>query len=194
MRGQQEALTAILISGILIGVVGSVYFWGLPLIQKNKDISVLENSEVFIKNLNEKIKYVANNGGRDQMRITIPGIIRLTSDKNIEIVVDTDGSIYSINAEIPLGRNSWCHATEDGVWGVNDMEMICVKSMEVGEGSYKTTYTLSYVVLASGARKYTIELTGNPSSGGEEHFINIENKGTATDGNLIKTIIEISIV
>src|SRR3989338_6960866 len=75
MKGQQEALSAILISGILIGVVGSVYFWGVPLIQKNKDISILESSEAFVRGLDVKIKSVANNGGRDQMSIPVPGIV-----------------------------------------------------------------------------------------------------------------------
>lgn len=193
MKGQQEAITAILISGILIGVVGSVYFWGLPLIQKNKDISVLENSESFMKNLNEKIKYIANNGGREQVRITVPAVVRFTDDKIIELVVESEGTIYNINAEIPLGKNTECHAAE-GTWGLDNMEILCVKSVKVGEDSYRTTYSLSYMNLTSGSKKYLIGLTGQSTSGGEEHFIAIENKGTPADANLIRTLVEITII
>jgi len=193
MKGQQEAMTAILITGILIGVVGSVYFWGLPLIQKNKDISVLENSESFMKNINEKIKFIANNGGREQVRVTLPGIMKFTSDGIIEFVVESEGTIYNINAEIPLGKNTECHATE-GIWGLNNMEILCVKSMKLGEDSYRTTYSLSYMNLTSGSKKYAIGLIGQATSGGQEHFIAIENKGTSTDTNLIRTLVEITII
>jgi hypothetical protein len=193
MKGQQEALTAILITGVLIGVVGTVYFWGVPLIEKNKDVSILENSEFFMKNLNERIKYIANNGGKDQIKVTVPGIIRFSSDKTIELAADTKGTIYNVNAEIPLGKNTECYPT-DGIWGLDDMEIICVKSVKIGETSYNTTYYLSYRNLTSGSKKYVIDLTGNPGFAGEEHFIGVENKGTSVDANLIRTIIEINIV
>ena len=103
MKGQQEALSAVLISGILIGVVGSVYFWGIPLIQKNKDVSLLENSEAFMQTLDSKIKAVANNGGRDQIVISVPGLVRFDGEI-VEFSIETEGTIYATDEEILLGR------------------------------------------------------------------------------------------
>jgi hypothetical protein len=192
MKGQHEALSVIMISGILIGVVGSVYFWGIPLIQKNKDIALLENSESFIKNLNDKIKYIANYGGRDEIKISLPGFVRFNTDKSLELLVETDGTIYAKDAEISMDKNDCTAST--GTWGIQGPEVICVKSTGIGESSYRTIFSLRYINLTTGAKTYFINLTGNPSSGGLDHFIIIGNKGTSTDGNLISTMVEISII
>lgn len=192
MKGQQEALTAILISGILISVVGSVYFWGLPMIQKNMDVSTLENSESFVKTVNDKIKYIANNGGRDQVRITVPGTVTFDGGK-IELSVETKGTIYATSALIPFGKND-CTAQE-GSWGINDPETLCVTSVKLSDQKYLTKYDVNYIELkTSGIKSYQIELTGPTSSGGTDHVINIENKGTEEDINLIKTKIAINII
>jgi len=200
MKGQHEVVAVILISGILIGVVGSVYFWGVPLIQKNKDIAILENSEKFIRTLNNKIKFIANNGGRDQLRIDLPAITRFAPDSNaIEIVVDTEGTIYATDAEIPLGRNSQC-AAPSGEFGLDDPETICVKSTKISENAFKTTYSLKYIKLTNidVGRNFMMGLAGSAASGGEASTIIFENKGNTqtTDDSrtLITTIIEVNII
>ena len=43
MKGQQ-AISVILLTGILIVTVSSIYFWGIPLIEKNKDIALHKNT------------------------------------------------------------------------------------------------------------------------------------------------------
>jgi hypothetical protein len=196
MKGQ-EVLSVILISGILIGVVGSVYFWGVPLIQKNKDISTLEGSEDFMRNLNTKIKNVANAGGRDQLVINVPGLVKFDGSV-VELITDTEGIIYAANAEIPLGRNA-CTSTT-GVFGVDEPETLCVKSTKISEQAFRTDYTLKYITLQSTdvQRDYQITLTGGLKSGSTDNRIIIENKGsssTVQNGRtLVQTLIEINIV
>jgi hypothetical protein len=200
MKGQQQAVSAILITGILIAVVGSVYFWGIPLIQKNKDISLLESSEVFILNVNNKIKDIANHGGKDMIAITTPGILKFDGE-NITLEIDTTGSIYDVNAMIPLSKNS-C-TLPNGVWGVDNPEVICIITQCTGSGkceNYHTIYKLNYIRLdvEPGIKSYQLELTGNKDYGGEHNYIQIENKGTteetAEGRNLISTKIAISII
>ncbi len=180
MKGQQEAISVVLITGILIGVVGSVYFWGLPLIQKNKDITVLKDSEHFMNDLNEKIKAVANNGGRDQLRIDVPGILLYDKQVNeISLKVDTQGTIYDPGAWVPLGRNPDCTG-KDGTWGTDEPNTLCVKS--VGEkDKYFTTYTLKYIKLKHPTTTdvYQVQMEGEQASGGENHDIIIENTGSS---------------
>lgn len=199
-KGQQEVLSIVLISGILIGVVGSVYFWGVPLIQKNKDVAVLENSEDFMNSLNTRIKFIANNGGRDQLVINVPGTLRFDPIAGtIELTVLTEGTIYAKDAEIPLGRNSQCSASQ-GAFGIDEPETLCVKSAQIGEKNFRTTYTLKYVKLVNNniLRDFQIELTGNANSGGEQNFVAFENLGTtqsASNGRaLIKTLVAINVV
>ena len=102
MKGAMEAISVVLVTGVLIGVVGSIYFWGLPLIEKNKDISILENSEFFIKNLNDEIKNIANSGGIVNKKITVPATVSFDA-KNFRT-----GNIFSsyIVRHIYIQRNN----------------------------------------------------------------------------------------
>ncbi|HLD39495.1 MAG TPA: hypothetical protein VJB05_04255 [archaeon] len=184
MKGQQEALSAVLISGILIGVVGSVYFWGIPLIQKNKDVSLLENSESFMQQLDSKIKAVANNGGRDQIIINVPGLLRFDGEI-IEFSIETDGTIYATDAEIPLGRSSSLQqesGTYYGTWGVDDPVLFIVKSNKLSQNKYKTDYSLTYVELrnAKTLTDFKITLTGQGATGGLDKTVVIESEGDST--------------
>ena|SRR3989344_1599192 len=195
MKGQTQAISLVLISGILIGVVSSVYFWGVPLIQKNRDISILENSEQLMRALNEKIKNVANNGGRDKITITGPGIMRFDPvDGLFSYTIETDGTIYAANAEVPLGRNS-C-GSQSGEWGKKESDVLCVKS--IGESQYTTSYSLRYMRLDAGARSFLIKLEGERAVSGESHDIVIEGKGTEEtiqDGvTVLNTVVSVLIV
>jgi hypothetical protein len=206
MKGQQEALSAVLISGILIGVVGSVYFWGIPLIQKNKDNSILETSETFMASLDAKIKFVANNGGRDRIVIKIPGIVRFDG-RSVELKVETEGTIYAVDSPIPLGRTSTGALKMDpatsnlyGTWGIDDPVLFTVKSSEISKSKYVTRYTLEYVQLRNDKtlNDYKIDLIGSGVTGGEDRTIIIESLGdrtTAQSGRtLISSLVKISIV
>ncbi len=190
MKGQQEAVSVILITGILIGVVGSVYFWGLPLIQKNKDISVLKDSERFMFDLNEKIKSVANSGGREQIRIDVPGILVFDPlDGSLRFRVDTKGTIYDTGAPIPLSRND-CSKTL-GEWGADEPGTLCVESKGETE-KFFNTYSLKYIELRHPTRQdsYKIVLSGEEASGGENHDIVMENIGSSGGITTVKISIK----
>lgn len=202
MKGATEALSAILITGVLISVVGSVYFWGLPLIQKNKDIATLESSEIFMSDLNKKIKSIANNGGRAEFIIAVPGVV-LFDGTSISLTINSQGTQYATDANVPLGKNS-CNVNA-GIWSRDEPDTLCVLSKELSETSYETTYSIKYIQLdteisegVKGPESFKIELTGNPDSGGEGTIILIENLGTekvtlADDRDLIRTNVSIKL-
>lgn len=203
-KGQQEALSAVLISGILIGVVGSVYFWGVPLIQKNKDISLLETSESFMRQLDENVRSVANNGGRNSIVVPIPGIVTFDGEV-IKLTIETQGTIYAPDAEIPLGKNTLGSLSQSGgnyygVWGVDEPVLFNVKSIKMGEDTYRNEYTLDYLELRNSRslRDFKIDLTGSGTSGGEDNTIVIESQGnteTAADGRtLVSSNVRITVV
>lgn len=192
-KGQQDVISTILISGVLIGVVSSVYFWGIPLIQKNQDISTLKTAEDFMYSLNEKIKFVANNGGKDQIFVNVPGLLEFDSEI-IELSVNTQGTIYATDVEIPLKKNE-CTRIE-GTWGVHESSVVCVKSRKLAKDQYKTIYTLNFIklnVVDSGyiTGSYKIRLIGDGVAG-DEHIINIENagveKGDVTETKILLTV------
>ena len=196
MKGQQ-AISVILLTGILIVTVSSIYFWGIPLIEKNKDIALQENTENFMRNLAERVKYVANNPGREQIRLDIDGVLRYDGD-SIELDVETRGTIYEAGGFIPLGKNDCSVAS--GTWGVNNPETLCVKSQLIGERSYLTTYRLSFVQLdTSGADAFKIQLIGNPKQSGGSRTIILQNKGTTEavelpgPKNVVKSLVEFDV-
>src|SRR3989344_8366939 len=194
MKGQQ-AISVILLTGILIVTVSSIYFWGIPLIEKNKDIALQENAENFMRNLAERVKYVANNPGREQIRFDMDGVIRYDGD-SIELDVETKGTIYEAGGFIPLGKNN-CFDI-NGTWGINTPETLCVKSQLIGERSYLTTYKLSFVQLdTSGEDAFKIQLIGNPKQSGGSRTIILENEGI-TEGiegskNVVKSLVSFDV-
>jgi type II secretory pathway pseudopilin PulG len=170
MKGQQEVLTPLLLTGILIAIVGSVYLWGLPLIQKNRDVAVLQQVEDFIINLNEKIKNVANAQGREEIKINIPVTLSFNStEKSIIIEVNTKGTIYSVG-RIYFVRND---NEFEGTWGKDDPGVIYVDTTDL-DGEYLQKYTLKYRQLNAPNKIYKISLIGDDRTVGENHIIIIE--------------------
>ena len=197
-KGQQEILSAVLLTGILITVVGSVYLWGLPLIQKNRSAATLESAELFSKNLAEKIKFIANTGGKDQMTINIPGVVFFNNESGtIETALQTEGTIYSTEGEIPILGDS-CYINDTKIWGKDSPEIICVITKNIGENKYTTDYITGFRKLQAGNKIYKISLVGDISSGGTDHKITIENIGSKStpdsENVLIETFIKISII
>ena len=199
MKGVIEAVSALLITGIMIGVVGTVYFWGLPLIQKNKDASVLAGTEDFMRELNNRVKLVANVGGREEVKFNLPGIISFDSS-SIKVVLDTEGTIYAAEAPVPLSKNNPSAAA--GTWGIDESEVISVIAQQLTDKKYRETYSLRYIPLTvksdtGGIKIYVIEPTGINSVGGQGSSVIISSAGTkentVNNETIISNMIEIVI-
>ncbi|OYT58207.1 MAG: hypothetical protein DRO96_00855 [Candidatus Aenigmatarchaeota archaeon] len=192
-KAQTEVLTTLLIFVVTLSVVTSVYFFGIPLIEKNKDIATLEKSEDFIKNLNTKIKKVAN-GGSDQIEFDLPGLFIFNqTDETIEIVLKTTGTKYAEGGWISLSRSN----QTSGTWGIDEPEIIEVKSVKISEKKYITTFKLSYRELKAEKNSYKISLissSGTSIVSGGGHTITITYGGLSKSEDLIKTNVKINIV
>jgi hypothetical protein len=190
-KGQHEAITAVMISGILIGMVGSVYFWGLPLIQKSRSATVLENSESLMFVLDQKIKNVASVGGRENIRLTDAGFLRV-ADGKLLYEVNTDGTIYAVNSNIPLGKTLNCDNTKMGSFGKDESAIICIYSNQLSKSQYANTYSLSYRNMAAGLKVYNINIATADDIGSEGNTVIIQNNGVAstltTDGKEMLTV------
>jgi len=176
MKGQNEALTPVIITGIMIAVVASAYLWGMPLIQKNKDSIYLKQSESFMYELGDKIKFVANNGGKETITFNIPGTLRFFPDQNyIGINITTDGTIYSIGSALFVGPLD----PTAGTWGVDEPFIIKETTTRVGK-KYATAYAFQTIPLCNENRCYEINLDGKEFATGNGHEIYIVNEGTST--------------
>ncbi|MEM5826001.1 MAG: hypothetical protein QXM64_01275 [Candidatus Aenigmatarchaeota archaeon] len=191
MKAQQEIITYILITAILIIVISYAYIWGVGIIEKNRDVSNLQRIEDIMKELNNKIKSVANVGGRESVKIDIPTF----SFENgaIKIFVETKATIYEPGRQIYFTKNPDCHITNSCILGKDEPEIFYVESIKIEE-KYHITYYLSYRNLISlqDGNVYLIVLVGERQMGKGE--VIIENKGKVVEGNMIKTFIEIKLV
>jgi hypothetical protein len=193
-KGQHEVVSAVIISGILITMVSSVYFWGLPLIYKSRDTSSLSNSESFMFFLDKTIKNIATApGSRENIRLSEPGLIRIADDKII-YSIKTEGTIYATDAAIPLGETDNCDSSRAGKFGIDEPAVICVSSNQISESEYTNVYSLSYRNLETetGLKAYKIRIMDVAEQTGSKNTLIIENNGinilTGTDGKEITQI------
>jgi len=189
MKSQQEAISYILITAIIVVVVATAYIWASPMIQKNSDRAILNNAYEFMKNLNEKIKSVANNGGRESVSIDFGNLV--FENGAIVFSIETLSTIYEPGRRIYFIKNPNCHLYDNCILGEDEPELFYVESRKIGE-KYYTTYYLTYRKLNSPNQSYKISLEGQKQVG--KGKIIIEYKGNRKEENMIISIIEIKIV
>lgn len=69
MKGQTPAVTAVLITSVIVGSVATTYVWGTPLLEKRQGQADLQNTESDIVQLHSKILQVSNSGSGTTERI-----------------------------------------------------------------------------------------------------------------------------
>lgn len=160
-KGQSQVVTAVLLVLIMITLVGVTYFWGIPLIQKQKDVVTVSNMERFLKTLNNKIQLVAKNGGTQKVTgIDVPGELELKEEEDKFVLnFKTTGHIIATGKDIYLvgdKRKETYIGEESGV--------ILVRSEKI-DGKYDVTASLYYRNLTGSVvdgkeNKYIIDLIG----------------------------------
>lgn len=201
MKGQTEVMSTMLLTMITISVVGTVYLYGVPLIEKNKDVSTMQNTEEFMFLLNEKVKQVANGGGTE-LTFNTPGVLRFNStDSSLSVMIRTQGTIYATGGEIELTKQSDLENDDMGSWGETTSGRITVNSQEQN-GEYITTYKLDYRTLV-GNECYKIDLNGDDFAIGQGTRIRLKYDdvedvdscgGDYSSKKLLKSKIIISII
>jgi len=199
MKGVEQIVSSVLLTGILIAVVTAVTAIGLPLLDKTRDASSLENSRNFMINLENSVKDVANNGGRVRIPVMVDSDVSFDPDtQKIEMRMTTSGTIYDSEAQIPLGRND-CGITK-GKWQDNSPLTLCVLSTciekaESGCRRYTIAYTLEPVELMVGqtieSKKIELQSAGM-QLGNQDSFIVLEKLGD-TGSDQKKTLVGVSI-
>lgn len=169
-KGQIEVVSAILLTGIMISLVTVAYFWGMPMIEKQKDRTKLQQTENFLRDLNGAIKEIARSGGRRQVNGQIPGKLEFETKEppehdTITITFKTTGSIIASNKTIYLVGNEDLQVPVTSEPGV-----ITARSKKI-EDMYQIKMSLFYRNLTS------------VKSGEEIYRINLHNKGRGSLGS-----------
>lgn len=207
MKGQTNAISIILVTGIVVGLVGTAYFWGLPLIEKRSTITKFTTAETFAKKLNEKIIDIANSDSGHKT-LDIPfGAIKVVPYSPGE---ESNYILFEFEVSQPLVLNSSIVYLEEatfedvtsevGVFGISSPSVLSMESEPFGD-EFKIKIKIQYRELdSSDPRKgYKIVLDSIKKTGNSKITISYGKRevleGQAKNGgDLILTHINIEVV
>jgi hypothetical protein len=83
-KAQVQAVSMVLIAGIILALAGAAYFWGRPMIEKRSTMTDISTAESFMLELDREITEVARSGGIKAVNIPrIPGTsVRVNASGN----------------------------------------------------------------------------------------------------------------
>ena len=153
-KGQVEPLTAVMITGLIIGSVGTVYVWGTPLLEKREAETEMVGVENNLIELQNTMIDVENSGQGSTERVTmdLPEDAELnidTTTNSITVQDTTSEPIYAEDTQFTLaGSNVTRTAEYDGedilygIEGVNDPSVLEVSTRSAGDGATQINYEL----------------------------------------------------
>jgi hypothetical protein len=110
MKGQSEILVFVLLFIISIFLFVSATLWSKNIFQQNVDVARIENTEKFMRDLNENIQSIIKFGGSKEIRYNIDGTIGLVDSETIEV---------KIPVTIPLPKD-WINISSDNSYYIRE--------------------------------------------------------------------------
>lgn len=181
-KAQTQIISAILITGIVLGVVSVSYLWGVPLIQKSQTNTQITIAENLMTNIQKAIDDVVQTGTQKSILVNLDGKLEVSEDQNsIFYTITTKGLGIMAGDWIPLNDQNMFGiqgTTENqsvGVVGVNKAGVIIAKSIVAGD-QYQTIFRLAYRELddmetKEGHLVQIKEVGNNIATGGQKNLI-----------------------
>lgn len=204
MKGQTQALTAVLITTVTIGAIAAAYTWGTPLLEKHQDQNEIQELEAQVFNLHSAVEDVARAGSGNVRTVSLElGTGRVTVEEDqdyIEIETDAPTQIYPESWTLINGnslQNISVGAGNYGIKGQNQPGVVMAR----GTGG-TVTYRVEFRNLRSGERLEKIDLRQFESSterGDVE--VTVSNTGTESETvdidsstfNRDRTVVEVNL-
>jgi len=189
-KGQGEVISLILIAGIVIGLVGTAYLWGAPLIEKRSTVIDVDLAKDFLYRLDSEIIEIANRGS-GETTIDIP--------KGLLAVVPGDAADKDNNSvilEIIVGQQMLFPGTivylgdtrdEVGIYGEADPSILTMKGESFNQDNrilLKSHYRELDTVQASPLRGFRIVVNEGMGTvkGNSKVTVSFERTETITSG------------
>jgi hypothetical protein len=208
-KAQTEVITIVLISGIVIGLVGVAYMWGIPLISKRTAVTDFLSAEDFVVKLNDKIVDIANSGSGEATLAIPKGRINVSDYDSSDLHNPQKNNIILetvVNQPLVLGNSVVIKTNvlgENATYGEAEPRIINLSSQIYGQ-DYKLIFTLHFRELDTRSQPlkgYLIAVqqgtvTGNSqvmvSYAGTE--VNPGGKKAANGGDIILTKIKVDVI
>ncbi len=214
-KGQVGVVTAVLLAGIILSGVTAALMWGLPLLEKEQDVRVLEDSLDQMNVLSESIEEIAITGGSTTVNFEMDkGTMIINEDENmIEYALTTDAAYVSKDDWAPLNQREVRGLDFEGSQTVNDSESYGVSGADkpgiiLGLADprgdkFNTRYRLAFRELndldTDEGFQIDLRVEGDVSLSSGSHTLYLESQGTETEGisrrggPLEKRIVSISV-
>jgi hypothetical protein len=213
MKGQTQAVTAILITGVIIGAVASAYIWGVPLVEKRQSQAELQQVESDAEDLERAIRSIAESGSgsSDEVQLALDsGEVNVNPGENyIEFTAFAENAPYPIDSWSLLRGQSRqglsFGAGQFGLQGENTPGVVAVQR-ESGSNSvvtYRVEFRNLRTTTPSGPLLTQIDLEASgASTASGDVTVQISNEGlqgdevTISNGeslNREKTVVEIDL-
>ncbi|MHA2065802.1 MAG: hypothetical protein ACXABY_15620 [Candidatus Thorarchaeota archaeon] len=203
MKGQSEAVSVILFTVIILGLVSAVYFWGMPIIEKRTAIAEFQTSLDFILDFDKKITDVVNSGSGSANidirggAVTVIPYNAADPDNNTIIYERTITQPIAYNASTLLIKTG--SSDEVGIYGESEPRIISIHIESSGD-VYTLKFKIKYRELDSQNKGYKIALKQAGSAAGTNSVsISYDRKstipnGAANHGDLLLNIVSVTAV
>ncbi len=184
-KAQAQLISVVILTSITISLVAITYFWGMPIMEKEKSSVRLSSAEKFMKELNRKLEDVIKNGGTQVLEANVPGTLTMV-DNGVDDKLELNFSIKG--CDIALQKDIFLIGDEkpEAVLGE---EPSVLKVYAQGSKEFCTvTMTLYYRNVTSSKNIYVVDLVGlgSKSITGKNHKILIsmgESRGVVGERN-----------
>lgn len=175
-KAQSEIIGAVVIAVVSIGLVATVYTWGIPLIQKRQDTSISDRVDAAfgqnnVNSLPSKIEAIANNKGDTTLKLDADGLWALNEDEDsISFTFFAKVSKVATNLEsnpwVSLTSGVNCNALpiSAGILGSEKSSAVCARADTFSDG-YNVVYKVYLRQLnpATSGTSYKIDLIKHES-------------------------------
>lgn len=191
MKGQTQALTAVLITTVTVGTVATAYVWGTPLLEKRQSKAQLDQMERDIMDLREEIVSVSQGGTGTTAELTLSvpdsGRIEIRPEKDyIDITAQTSAPPYPAGTWTLLKGSSLQNLTiGTGSYASKSSDLPAVVAVRAASGAGATVVTYRvetrnlYSDTPTGPQLEKVDLTsvGRTTATGETTLL-LSNEGT----------------
>lgn len=149
MKGQTQAVTAVMITGIVMGGIGTAYLWGVPMLEKRQVEQDVTSTEEDVLTLRNEIESVSQKGSGASSSVTIDAdsITVDTEDEYIQITNQLDQSAeQGFTWSLLKGSSFQNLSIGAGSYGMqgDDLPGVVAFQSIAGEGSSEITYRVEF--------------------------------------------------
>lgn len=194
MKGQAQAVTAVLITSVVVGAIATSYTWGVPLLEKQQAQAELQRTEQNSIGLYDRIVEVSESGegttarfdlgqgiSADDMRISLS-----PSGNYIDVRVNNPNPPYPMDTWTLVKGNNMQNLTAGrgpfGKQGTNLPGAVLVRPVGAPDSSlitYRIEFRNLYEQTATGSQLTRINLSAEGGTvGAESTTLFISNQGT----------------